>query len=710
MDETISFENLKIAAEELKGKFKEAFDQLAISATGSMNPVIKISDVLKITGKEGADALQKIVEKTQELFSSFLNLTEMGSNVKSTIVDVGSSIVSAFRESDIGISNLAIGLLDITGTIDKSVTGMGKLGDAGYETGSKLTTAFKSIEPIMKGALGDSAAMKFTTAVIEGTDRVIGLQRELISMSVAQGRANSLFDETTHTLKNLDESYQSYIDLSYAAAVATGQTVGAAMDLTKALSSIPGALADVGDTVNISRIAIAAGREQDEVAKQAGDMYTRLGTNIKDATEAIAYMQDKGGDSKLRMESFNQTVMAIAGSFKMLGDNTIATTNFVKSFDLAFQDSKISPEAMKEVIASIGEGVQRMDVAKKAFVSGATGGPGGLAGAIQMDYAIQTGHADEVIRKTMLAMQQQFGGQVVTLKDAAENQSLAGEFYKQIQYLTQVAGIAKDEDQAKRILEAMKSGVTDILKPGAGETDKEISLSRQLDKGSIIQEQTKTTLMSVYQSAEKARLNQDKFYSTFFSKTDATIGKIAEAMGVMIEDREDKPSGIGLRAFSEGRSGEPGTSFYTSPEGGMRTDQMAETAKHLRSAIGTLFGDYKWDMLPEKSSITPLPNIEYKTVPTQPNISRSGPNAGISELPSGHLPQVNPIKLPDIQLPENKGTKEENQFSNAPQKVDVNVELSMNKNDDFMKFIRAEVAAGVEKDIKAKNRTHLIGR
>ena len=653
-------------AEPAKKKLEDLLQSLHLAGEKTIN----FGSIAQSAGNIAAEALHKAAEAVHELFQYFPALEAEAKELSGVMKGFFAEAAEAAHSAGLAGSDIALAFEPVIGVIDKSITGMGKLGDTGYEAGSKISTAFKSVEPLITKAFGtDSGITKFFTAMADGASQAVGLEREILAMSVAQGRASDVFDVTTHKLKDVNELYEDFVNSSIQAAMATNQTVGSMMDLQKALSAIPGSLDSATETVQASQLAAAAGRDQLKVAEQLSEMYTKLGTTEKDALTTLGYIHEKAGDSKLRMEAFNQTVMTVAGSFKMLGDNTVATTNFVSAFDKAFQDSKISPEAMKEVITSIGQGVQQMDVAKKAFVSATTGGPGGLAGAIQMDYAIQEGHADQVIRKTMLAMQSQFGGQVVTLKDAAQNPALAGEFYKQIQYLTQVAGIAKDEDQAKRILEAMKTGVMDYLKPGAGELEKDTAMSRQLARGADIQEQTRNIFMSTHQTMEAMRLRQNEIYQKMVQwdpHIEQMVSGLAKKAGLTIGPTRkmgtEGPRHAGVRMLAHGGAGEAGPGAYAPPTwpemlGGPLgiEDVFEKTNKAVSGAVNRMTAtergrtreDYV-SMMPSRGG--PPPETEAGMIS-----SRRGPppgtEAGITPVMRGHRPDLGLPETPKLTLP-----------------------------------------------------------
>lgn len=724
MDETINLDNAIRFAESLGGKAKEEAIKWFQTMKDGGKEIVSFATIHNKMGDEVTKALQAAAQAAHELFNQFLSLSSIGSAVKEETGKAVAGIAEIFKQSDIGISNAVMGTFDLLGVIDKSITGMGKLGESGLEASSKMTTAFKSVSPILNSMFGNnSGIMNFTNAVIEGRDRVISLERELINMALSQGRVADVSDDSANSFKGMNESYTDYVNMSVKAATETGQTVASMMDLNKALSAIPGSLSSAEETVKTSRLAAAAGMQQLDVAKQLADMYTRLGTSEKDALENMAYMHDKAGDSKLRFEAFNQTVLSIAGSFKMLGDNTSATTNFVNAFDKAFQDSKISPEAMKEVITDIGTGIEKMDVAKQAFISGASGGPGGLAGAAQIQELMATGHMDEVIKKTMTAMQAQFGGPIVTRKDAANDPALAGEWFKQTQYLTQTAGIAKDEKEANRILEAMKSGVMDMFKPGAAEEEKGSALDRQLGRGASLQKETQTTLMSIHQTLEASRLRQDQFYSKEFGDVDKQLHIMAESMGLVRDNR--KGSGAehaGVLALARGNE----DAAYQKPDwnemmgNSFSLGGVGEKAKHEFDSFLTKMSGGKPAAAGKAPADTTM--IRHHQPVTTAGISPDatmmrqqpppGTTAGLPHIAPSHrsglglpeLPDVHKMTLPTLPtLGENETAAQsiEHKFK------DMNLNLTIDLGDH--KIINEMIRAEIQKEDQLKTQQQATG-
>lgn len=490
------------------------------------------ADIMKQSGKSMADmgeissrvgpqittALQNAQQAAQGFGNIISGVLENGTELWNQLNDSVNNFVKAQENAgeDIGtIAVAAAGFLDsFLGIIPDSITGMGKFGEAGKIAGNTIHESFKDIEPLLRAipGIGKGAAEGFGRMANQA-DGAYQLQRGLISLAASQGQLSSLVDYGTNSFQNIDQAMTQMSDSTFESAVATGQSVSAMMNLAEILGKIPGALTDninmfgrhSSQLVVASQIATAFGQSQTEIAKTLNTMYDQMGLHGTESMRVISRMYESAGDSKLRFEGFSKSVMDIATSFKMLGDNTNSATTVVKAFDTAFKDSTISPAAMQQVISHMAAGIENMDRGKQAFISSATGGPGGLAGSFQMELAMQEGRMDEVLSKTMTAMQQQFGGQTLTLKDAAENPALAGEFYKQVQYLTQVAGVAKDDREAYRMLEAMKNGVIDMLKP-TGTEDGSKALFNATERGISEQKRTTSAIISLHQMFERTKL------------------------------------------------------------------------------------------------------------------------------------------------------------------------------------------------------------
>lgn len=541
----ISIKDLENLNEALKSS---ALGQYIENLKDAGQQMVSFSDLSKTVGETVTTQIKGMIDSAKGLvdaFGSMLPVVEQVQAAGSALwAEMTSSTENYITSQDYAAegavvmgAQIALALEPVIGLIPEGITGMGNLGDAGFSAGSKISDAFDGISPLLTKIFGDnSKVVNYFEGVSNGATAAFGLQREIANLAATQGVFNTVLDDSGSSFVEMSDLYLNHINMTYESAKATGQTVSSMMDLSKALAPIPDALSEpiqtsigsMNQLTAVSRIATGFMRDQSEVAAHLGNMYTNMGIKGGDALGNLSNLYEKAGDSKLRFETFTNTVLGIAGSFKMLGDNTAAATNIVKSFDDVFKDSDISPAAMSDLIGRMSQGIERMDMAKMAFVSSTTGGPGGIAGSLEMELAVREGRMDEVLNKTMQAMQSQFGGQVLTLEDAAGNEQLAAEFVKQREYLKQVAGIAGSDAEANRILEAMKSGVMDGLTVGREETEttEDRAFENAIDRGTEEQMRTNSLLMTIHQDLEMSRLVQsDIFAGVSQSMAESELGQ-----------------------------------------------------------------------------------------------------------------------------------------------------------------------------------------
>ena len=113
MDDTISVENAFKLANEMTGSAK---DDLLKFLQNVQTETIKFADIAKSKmGPDVANALKKAFEQAQELIHSFFTLSETGQKMKESITGFGVSVIDAFQQADVGVSNGVMALLDYTG-------------------------------------------------------------------------------------------------------------------------------------------------------------------------------------------------------------------------------------------------------------------------------------------------------------------------------------------------------------------------------------------------------------------------------------------------------------------------------------------------------------------------------------------------------------------------------------------------------------------
>ena len=398
----LSIQQLEDINEKLKSSELTNFIQ---HLKDSHKEVATLGDMSKELGVKVLEAFrnmavgaEKYAESIKKVIQSYKGVEEGAAKLAEELESSMKEVTGSEKMASDGLASLAIqggaALLPLLSNIPESINGMGNLTAASYGAGFQISNSFKEVKPVLQAM--NTGLANVIGRYGEGADKANIMQRSIVEMAAAQGNLNSMQDGGVLSSTKMNQAYLDMIELVYQSADATGQTVEAMQAFIPEFKSIPDAMSPIkiaGENMSqmaaASKLATAYGKDQASVAKQLAAVYTSVGLSGEKAFEAINSIYEKAGSSKLRMEAFSSTVMKIAGDFKLFGDNTTAAANIVKSFDTVFKDSKLSPDGIQDVVQGIASGIQGMSTATKAFVSSQSGGPGGIAGAVEMDWAIQ---------------------------------------------------------------------------------------------------------------------------------------------------------------------------------------------------------------------------------------------------------------------------------------------------------------------------------
>lgn len=464
-----------------------AFGQLQERTAGA---TVNLSGVLQ--------GIQGIVNTTADLdiFSRALNL--------------GADALNRLGADGIAVSATLAGVLPVNTAL------FGEMGAAGKKAGFDIAEGFNRAVPILQKLPGIREAVPHFQRLFDTASQAQALELGLIRAATATGNLNKLTRELDGDFRNLENATARYTASINAVADASGVLPSQISPYANILANIPDALnttisAQTNFTTELSmlnatfKVSTALGLDHTEMQKQLTDAWKTLDLRGQDALETIARIGLAAQDLNLPMDTVRERVFQTANAFKLWGDQTGAAIDVLSGVRGALEDSGIGPAAIDEVVGSMMQGIKNLDVAQKAFISGATGGPGGLFGAFDIDRMLrEEGGAADVINKVMEAMQNQFGGPVVTHEDVMRTPALAGEFFKQITFLKDVAGIAGSDIEAQRILEVMKRG-------GVGAEELELArtpedaLRTAVETGTEIQQSQMNQVISLLANIEKAQ-------------------------------------------------------------------------------------------------------------------------------------------------------------------------------------------------------------
>lgn len=642
----ISIDSLKSLASTLGTDVQEALLKYVKTLEDAGKTAVSFIDISKKFGEQIASDAVNVVNSGAEI----QKLTDKIKNLTSSNNDFLVSSAYTFEP-----------LLRI---IPKTTDAFGDLGKSSNAAGTSIEKTFEGTSAVIKRFFGDfsKGTLEFIEGMAKGADRANSLERNIISMASSSGDLNSVLGKNGDTFRNLEQEYNAYINNAEKVGNATGHTMNEVMTFSKEMSKVPGALRstiavgeELGNTMNqmeaAFKLAAAYGQDSSKVADMLSSTYLRLGTTGTKAFEGINSVFKAAQDAKIPMEIVASTVQGASDKFRLLGDNTQAATAVVRTFGKAFQEMGLGAQGTSDIISSMIGGVARMSEGQKAFVSSQTGGPGGLAGSFQMDYAIQQGKMDQVLSKTMEAMQKQFGGPILTLKEASEKPAMAGEFQKQVEYLKQVAGIAGNNQEAYRILEAMKTGAAGDLKLGKRDTTAE--LTQSLKRGESIQERSHTQLVNIQNAIEKTSAIQSGIQAAQLRaimglqpgqmRTSSGRASRSGGIGVGIPTQAGEQSVIhGQSLVSAGRKDLSEDLDAAIKLSGTIYDKMSGKVKEITSQIHSL-----------KSSKAPQP----QRMPAPPKAKSV--TTGIQNLPAPATMMM-PTDQEELPTPENTFTRASN--------------------------------------------------
>jgi hypothetical protein len=463
-------------------KLKEAIPQLSESLQKLISDQSKVKDgavqasealrVISSNFSTSGTAVSSYSEKLNELIKSFdLNLNNLGSQILDTQTATGKMALSTVSALEPIVFNV----------LPKGTAAFGEFANAGTRAGQQLQTEFGILKPIIDtiikripylGKFG-SKLPKGISNLLATADAANNLQVGIAGVISQSGQLNNVINSQTGEFKNLNDVTSSFVKNSFNVAQATGTSLDQTMNYAKALSAIPDAadaaivkINGFGRTMSnleaTMKVASAFGLQTSSAIETMKRAYMDFNATGAKAIQLLTNVGTAAQTLKLPFDSVQGYVMDTASQFKMLGDNSQGALKILKAFTPALRDSGLGSAAIKEVVSGLTGGLKSMDTAHKAFISGASGGRRGVAGAIQMDALMRAGNMAEVMKRTMSAMTRTMGGPMVSVEDAAKDPSKAGQLLKQRELLKSF-GLARDDATADRVIDAMKAGSADKL-------------------------------------------------------------------------------------------------------------------------------------------------------------------------------------------------------------------------------------------------------
>lgn len=360
---------------------------------------------------------------------------------------------------------------------------------------------------------GADAIKTFVVEMANGADASMKLQTGFLQMMGTTGSLNDVFLEAGNGLQDLNNVLLKQSLMINEISGATGASSSQVANFYKLLGeTIPGSVSQqvsgvdkMGRSYNTLQdamtLAAGTGRNVKNVIDDMSTAWETYGLSGTDALEFTAKMSELSNKFGINLKYTESFVKANADAFKMLSDSADNGTNsFNRWFD-SLRNTGLSAKQSSDIIQQMTTQMGNLTIAQKAFLSAQSGGPGGLRGAMQIENLLRQGKVDEVLQKAEQALKKQFGNKIFTQQEAETSEFAASQFVRQRQLLQSSAfgGLAKDDKQATRILEAFKSGTS----PVAALKSPEGALNESLKRGEDVQSRSLSQLTRLVNIGER---------------------------------------------------------------------------------------------------------------------------------------------------------------------------------------------------------------
>lgn len=427
--------------------------------------------VKQVTGEEFSNNIKKVFASTA------LDIRNQLTNIA---VNAGIELNEETTEkfARIGLSSAVI-LLNLKNI--ESIKPFDNLSKDGEEFANKVSGNIKNLTENVLPSIGVAGPVKGIISTIGSFEAVAdsakSFESSILSAAGAAGRYYDILQRVDNFNGEGFERFASqFVNKAADIGNATNQNAKDVMAWQQTLMQIRGGLDAVVESLGEAAqdtdvltaaitVSAGAGLKVKDTLDMMTAQYMNFGTAAEDSLEDIAKLAIVAQDLEVPLDKIKGGVNSVVSSLIYYRDNTEAAVNITARLGASLKEAGMSPEAISKLTTTVAQNVAGMQLAQRAFLSQQTGGPGGLAGGYQIELLKQQGKLDEVQKLAEEALKKQFGGRIVTLQEASQDEGAARQLAKQVQLATSgPTKLVENESQAFALFEAMKKGTTaDVL-------------------------------------------------------------------------------------------------------------------------------------------------------------------------------------------------------------------------------------------------------
>lgn len=528
---------------------------------------------------------------------SIKNMTTLTQQQAEVLSIVAAGAIHA-RTSFEGLSNVdTAGLITFKSQIDDIRQGLLSGGTAASKAKDSilaLTDGLKKSgvpDNLISAAVkkGSEAVLDLAQSSLAYSDNALKLQNAYLQLSAQGGQLGSVFARAGTQMQNMNEILSEQSNILAKSTKETGLSGAQLESYWSQLGAIPGALQNLvinlegsNKSVNLLsatvNLAVGSGRSYKDVMEDMRKATISYGMSIPQALDFTARIADVAGKLKAPLSEVRAALLSNAEAFKMFADSgagavkqSAGIASIMEDYVARLQKTGLSASNAIDVVKQMTSAVSGLSIAQKSFLSSQTGGPGGLMGGFQIEKMLREGKTAEVFDLVKKQMQQQMG-KIVTLEEASKSEGAAQQLQKQMLILQKgpLSQFAKTDQEAYRILEAFKAGVSPTQPAGDFTTEK------QIEAGQKIKNLSTTPIGEVRSMLESIR------YTVNVGNLSAEQRLMGAAVGTPVEDS------MAQTQMRDNMKIIPPTTTMRSTTGGMATGNIQEMNEKAAGWFNTL--------------------------------------------------------------------------------------------------------------------------
>lgn len=344
--------------------------------------------------------------------------------------------------------------------------------DVQIDTNTKMSDVFDKLR-LKQRAFNDE---------IEALQTITGASaQDLTKLYVTLQKMPAQFDKTGTAIHAMDQSIEG----------ANGQSYSA-MDA-------------------ITKLASVTGQSMGEVTDIITDTISKSNLSFEQSVEYVARMSDVSNKLGVNFSVVKDYLADVAGAFGGLGNQTeSAAKSFTSMMDRLTQTG-VSTDRAKDIIMRFTDQVKSLNIVQESFLSRSAGGPGGLQGGYRIVKMLEEGKYGEVAKMAEDSLKKMMGRRLVTRDEAAQSESAAAQYTKQVMLLKQgpLGSFVKNDQDAYKFLDMMSKGLTPTKESFSAASD---LVSHAMVTGADIQKENTTALnqLTIALQSTQAQLVQSK--------------------------------------------------------------------------------------------------------------------------------------------------------------------------------------------------------